>query len=90
MILTRYEVVSDQISCKLEGEVVVLSLTQGIYYGLDHVGTRIWSLLQQPRSLEELRDILLQEFNVESEVCEKQLRSFADRLVAAGLIQIQA
>ena len=35
----------------LEGEAVILSLHDGIYYGLNSVGLRIWELIQQPRSL---------------------------------------
>lgn len=37
-----------QVSCDLGGEAAILHLTTGTYYGLDPVGARIWTLLEQP------------------------------------------
>ena len=41
----------DVVSRDLEGEAVILNLDSGTYFGLDRVGTRIWSLLQEGGSL---------------------------------------
>jgi hypothetical protein len=49
----------EQVSCKLDREAAILNLRNGAYNGLDPVGARIWNLLQQPRTLDELRDILI-------------------------------
>jgi hypothetical protein len=46
----------DQVSCALGDESAILSLSKTIYYGLSPVGTRVWRLLRQPRSIGELRD----------------------------------
>ena len=52
--------VQDQVSTNLEDEAVILNLKDGVYYGLDPVGAWIWNLLQQPRSVGAIREILLQ------------------------------
>jgi hypothetical protein len=38
----------DQVSSDLKGEVAILDLKAGVYYGLDAVGARVWELLQGP------------------------------------------
>ncbi len=48
----------DQISCDLAGEAPILNLKSGVYFGLDAVGARIWSLLQKPVMLAEICDAL--------------------------------
>ena len=47
---------ADQVSCDLGGEAAILDLKSGIYYGLDPVGTRIWSLIQQPKAVRDIRE----------------------------------
>lgn len=42
-----------------DGELVVLSLEDGMYYGLNAVGARVWTLLEQPRTVRELQESLL-------------------------------
>jgi hypothetical protein len=37
--------VRDQVSSDLGGEVAILDLTGGMYYGLDAVGARVWELV---------------------------------------------
>jgi hypothetical protein len=79
----------DQVSCDLGGEAAILNLRSGVYYGLDPVGARIWGMLQEPRRVEELRETLVREFEVEPTRCEADLLALLERLLAAGLIQVQ-
>jgi hypothetical protein len=78
----------DQVCCELNGEAVILSLNAGKYYGLGEVGARIWALIQEPRKLSEIHRILLSEFEVESERCERDLRVLIANLNEAGLVEI--
>ena len=79
----------DQVSCDLAGEAAILSLKNGVYYGLNPLGARIWNLIQEPRRLAELRDILLSEYDVEAERCERDVIKVLHRLAAEGLIDIK-
>jgi Coenzyme PQQ synthesis protein D (PqqD) len=88
--LKRITVVAnrDHVLGDLEGDAVILHLTSGVCYGLNAVGTRVWNLIQTPVSALEIRDVLLTEYEVEAEVCEKELVTLLDELCARGLIQI--
>ncbi len=79
----------DQASSDLGGEVAILDLKAGVYYGLDAVGARIWSLIQEPRTIEEIRDILVSEYEVESDRCESDLITLVQRLAEEGLVEVR-
>lgn len=76
----------DQVSCDLDGEAAILNLTNSIYYGLDIVGARIWTLLKDPMTVGAIRDCLVREFEVDPAACERDLIDFLGRLAAEGLI----
>jgi hypothetical protein len=78
---------SEQISCNLSGEAVILNLRTGIYFGLNPVGARVWELLQQPRTVSEIRDLLVAEYEVDSARCEQDLYALVEELASRGLIQ---
>jgi hypothetical protein len=75
---------------ELAGEVVLLNLQSGVYYGLDAVGSRVWQLLMQSRGVDEVCEILLDEYDVSAET----LRIDVDRLVGdlsdKGLVTVAA
>jgi len=78
-----------QISADLSGEVVILNLDSGVYYGLDLVGARIWDLIQAPKTVMEIRAVLLEEYEVEPERCERDLLVLLQSLATEGLIEVK-
>jgi hypothetical protein len=83
-------VVKEQVSCPLGEEAAVLNLKNSVYYGLDSVGARVWTLLQQPRSVGELRDTLVSEYEVEARRCEQDLLALLESMRSEGLIEVRA
>jgi Coenzyme PQQ synthesis protein D (PqqD) len=80
---------SDQVSSDLVGEAVILSLSSGIYYGLNEVGASIWNLIQQPKTIKEIHEALLQEYDVEASQCEQDILTLLIELSAVGLIEVK-
>lgn len=79
---------SQQISSDLGGEVVILNLKSGVYHGLNEVGASIWKLIQEPRTIEEIKQKLLEEYDVEPEQCESDVIELLENLLVAELIVI--
>jgi hypothetical protein len=79
---------SDQVACDLGGQTAILNLASGVYYGLDATGTFVWNLIDRPRTVDDLREALLQEYDVERERCERDLLTLLQELSAEGLIEI--
>jgi hypothetical protein len=82
------KVSDDVVSRDLEGEAVVLNLETGIYFGLNEVGTRIWSLIQQHGSLQKVFAVIKDEYDVPSETLENDLLRIVQELHAKGLIHV--
>jgi Coenzyme PQQ synthesis protein D (PqqD) len=82
---------SDQVSGELqEGDLAILNLKDGIYYGLNSVGSRIWALLQTPISVLQVRDTLLAEYEVDADVCTRELIALLNNLSSKELIKVHA
>jgi hypothetical protein len=79
----------DQVSCDIGSQTAILNLKNGIYYGLDSVGKRVWELVQTPRRLGELETTLLSEYDVDAERLVPDVRGLCQKLVKAGLIEIR-
>jgi hypothetical protein len=78
----------DQVSSDLGGEVAILDLKAGVYYGLDEVGARIWGLIEKPRRVGEIRDVLVDEYDVAPDRCERDLLALLQKLADAELIEV--
>ena len=81
--------IKDQISCDLIGEAIILSIKNGVYYTLDPIGSRIWSLIQEPVQVGKVRDIIISEYDVDRAKCEEDLNSLFSDLDREGLIAIE-
>ena len=73
---------------ELSGEAVLLNLESGVYYGLDPVGTRVWSLLNQNHALSMVCSIMVEEFDVEPDVLERDVITLVGDLRDKGLITV--
>lgn len=86
---TRIRAKNDLVSCEIGGEVYLLDFGKGIYYGLNAVAGRTLQLAQEPRTLREIRDILVGEFDVEPEECTRDLLRLAEQLYHRKLVDWQ-
>jgi hypothetical protein len=82
------EISGDVVSRELEGEAVILNLESGTYFGLDVVGTRIWSLLQEDGSLRRAFEEVLQEYEVAPEKLEGDILRLVEELRSKGLVRL--
>lgn len=83
----RFTVSEDVVAREVGGEMVLLDLNSGQYFGLDTVGGRIWELLSnRPQSLKELSDLIEAEFDAPRERIEADLMTLATQLKDQELI----
>ena len=78
----------DVLHQELGGETVLLNLANESYFGLDEVGTRVWQVLVETNSANDVIKRLVDEY----EVTEDQLRADVEKLicelVAGGLVTV--
>lgn len=78
----------EQVSCDLNGESVILSFKSGSYYGLNSVGSFIWNLIQEPRTLDQVKDAIMAHYEVEPDECERDLSELLHELSDNELVEI--
>jgi len=81
---------AQQLSSSVGEEAVILGLTDGVYYGLNSVGARIWALLQEPRRAREVCAAITTEFEVDAESCERDVIRLLQQLADKGLVEVRA
>jgi hypothetical protein len=79
----------DQVSCDLAGEAAILNIKSGVYYGLDPVGARIWTLMQEPRQVLEIQNAITSEYDVTPDQCARDLMALLEKLLGEGLIELK-
>jgi ornithine carbamoyltransferase len=78
----------DQVSADVDGEFVILNLADEVYYGLDGVGARVWTLLEEPRTVAELASAVSAEYEVDAETAERDLLALVADLAGRRLVEV--
>jgi hypothetical protein len=81
-------VTKDQVSADLSGEAAILNLKTSTYFGLNTVGASIWKLVREPKTVSQIRDAIIQEYDVEPDRCEHDILELLQELSEHGLIEI--
>ena len=81
---------AEHLAADLGGEVVIMGVETGGYYGLDEVGAFVWRLLAQPRTFKDIVTRVLDEFDAEAATVECDLARFFGDMKAEGLVSISA
>ena len=78
----------DVVFREIAGEMVLLDLSSGTYFGLNETGTRIWTLLQHGGSLRHVFDVARAEYDVLPEDFERDLLGLVRELCARDLARV--
>jgi hypothetical protein len=70
----------------LGDEAVLLNSRTGVYFGLDEVGTRIWTLIVEGKTDEQIHACLVGEYDVTADALRADLARFLDRLEERELV----
>lgn len=82
----RVTVADNVLVRELEGESIVLDLSNENYYGLDEIGTKMWQTLASMHTIQDAYNALLQEYDVEPEQLRQDLEDLVAQLVENGLL----
>lgn len=75
---------------KVGDETVIFDDESGTYVGLNEVGTAIFEELDEPKSVSSLVDALVSAYDVDQDICLKNVISFLDDMLEANLISVKA
>lgn len=72
----------------VEGDVTMMNMETGKYYGLATVGARIWALIEQPMQVTTVCDRLVAEYRVDRQKCETEILSFLQTMADEGVVTL--
>jgi hypothetical protein len=70
----------------IAGEAVILSLDTKVLRGLNTVGSRVWDLIEGRRTVDEIVDVIVGEFDVARPEAAADVGAFVRELVDKGLV----
>jgi hypothetical protein len=73
------------ISAKTDDAVLLMGIKHDVYLGLSPVGSRIWELLDAPRSIDELCAELVAEFDIDQAQCRAEVLEFLNDMSKRGV-----
>ncbi|MEM9485177.1 MAG: PqqD family peptide modification chaperone [Cyanobacteria bacterium P01_F01_bin.116] len=85
---TVFQRVQTVMESKVGDESMMMDIDKGMYYALNPVSSRIWALLEQPLSAKAVCDHLFEEYAVESSVCQQEVTTFLNQLLAHGILAV--
>jgi hypothetical protein len=77
----------DTLAAEVGGEVVVMSLEQGKYYGFDEVGSDVWRRIEQPIVVSQLCAALALEYDADPDVIERDTIVLLEKLADQSLLE---
>lgn len=78
---------STDISARTIGdETIVLSLPASRYFTIGGVGTRVFELLAEDRSIEDLIGVIVDEYEIAPDIARRDIQAFLDKLRDAQLL----
>lgn len=79
---------SELLEAEVDDELVALHVDKGTCYGFNATAARIWALIDEPKSLDQLCTALGEDYEVDRQTCEREVVALLRELAADGLIEI--
>lgn len=78
----------DWLAASVGDDLVMMSAAEGNYLRLSAVGARVWELLEQPQSRDDLHAALIAEYEVAPDECRRAIDDFLAALVERRAVRI--
>lgn len=72
---------------EIDGELVALDIDRGECFGMDRVGSTIWTIAAEPVTVGGIADQLTRNHDVSRDRCLSDILPFIEELVAEGLLR---
>jgi hypothetical protein len=76
------------VTAEVDGELVVMSIEHGRYFGLDAVGTEIWRRIEPPCSFADLIEALAADYHADRATIAADVRSLLARMLAQDVVRL--
>ena len=86
--MNKYIRKQDTISGRLHDELIMMDIDKGKYFALNPIATRIWDLLENSLSLEDLCGLLMNEYEVNAVQCREEVETHLVEMTKMKLVKV--
>jgi hypothetical protein len=76
------------LTAEVDDEVVMMSIEQGRYFGLDDIGSDIWRRIEPPCSFAALIDCLACDYDADRATIVADVQALLDRMAAQDVVRL--
>src|SRR6202035_807589 len=76
------------LAAEVDGEIVMMSIEQGRYFGLDDIGSDIWKRIESPCSFAALVDGLTAIYGADRATITTDVRLLLERMAAQDVVRL--
>ncbi len=80
---------SQVLESRVDEDLILFDAEAGKYFATGSVGADIWKLIESPRTVREVCEVLIERYDVSEETCFSEVQRFVLDLVAAGLAEVR-
>lgn len=81
---------SEPLKAEVDGEIILMSVANGLYFGLDDIAGDIWRRLARPIRADALCAALSVDYEGEPAVIERDVLTLLNKLAERGLIDVSS
>jgi hypothetical protein len=82
-----YERAKSLLEAEMGDELVALDAAGGTCFGFNDVAATVWRLLEQPRTVADITQSLMSQFEVDPAQCEMEVGDLLEDLAGRGLVR---
>ena len=74
---------------QVKDEIVILDPRSSAYFNLNQVGSTVWKLIEELKTVEQIKSAILDKYKVGEEECDRDLQELLQELVNAKLVSVK-
>ena len=84
---TRYSRNDDMLFGQSGSDTFMLNVPTGVYFALNETATRVWQILDQPRTEADIVSALVAEYRIDAGQCQVEIGPFLAELVKRNVLR---
>jgi hypothetical protein len=80
---------NELLASSIGDEVVMMSIENSAYYGLDPIGSKIWEMITEPRQVSDLCEQLMEQFEVSEQECQRDVLNFLNQMLEENMLVVE-
>jgi hypothetical protein len=85
-LVAVYKRAANLLEADVGDDLVALDPQAGTCFGFNSVATTVWRQLEEPKTFDQLKTALIEEYDVEPDRCAAELKELLDAMSEQGLV----